>query len=255
VKILFLDESGDHNLSIIDPQYPIFVLGGVIVDEEFADGTLTEALDEFKYEVFGRTDIVLHTADITRNRNGFEAMKEEQFRDLFYSRLNELMRTMSYSVVACVIRKDDYLSRFGLAALDPYLISLDILVEIFCFDVGDVLSGGTIVAERRDPTLDRGLELAWSNLKIQGTRRIQGRVVRERLSDLRLLDKKENVAGLQLADLVVSPIGRYVLGKPTKEDWEIVRFKLRRSPMGNVENYGLVVLPTGEEKRPAPATQ
>ena len=246
VKILFLDESGDHNLTIIDPQYPIFVLGGVIVDEEYADGTLQDALDEFKSEVFGRTDIVLHTADITRNRNGFEAMKEAAFRDLFYGRLNELMRTLSYSVVACVIRKDDYLSRLGLAALDPYLISLDILVEIFCFDMGDVPRGGAIVAERRDPTLDRGLELAWSNLKIQGTRRIQGRAVRERLSELKLLDKKENVAGLQLADLVVSPIGKYVLGKPIKEDWEIVRLKLRRSLRGSVENYGLVVLPTGE---------
>ena len=246
MKILFLDESGDHNLSVIDPQYPIFVLGGVIADEEFAEGPLTDALEEFKTEVFGRTDIVLHTADITRNRNGFESMKEEAFRDHFYSRLNELMLTLSYSVVTCVIRKDDYLSRFGLAALDPYLISLDILVEIFCFDVGDVSKGGSIVAERRDPTLDRGLELAWSNLNIQGTRRIQGRAVRERLADLRLLDKKDNVAGLQLADLVVSPIGRYVLGKPTKEDWGIVRRKLRRSPRSHVENYGLVVLPTGE---------
>ena len=30
MKVLFLDESGDHNLSVIDPSYPIFVLGGVI---------------------------------------------------------------------------------------------------------------------------------------------------------------------------------------------------------------------------------
>ena len=246
MKTPFLDESGDHNLSVIDPQYPIFVLGGVIIDEDYAKGPMSDALDEFKLDVFGRTDIVLHTADITRNRNGFEAMKEESFRDRFYSRLNALMRTLSYSVVACAIRKSDYLSRFGLAALDPYLISLDVLVEIFCFDVGDVKRGGAIVAERRDPTLDRGLELAWSNLKIQGTRRIQGRVVRERLTTLSLLDKKDNVAGLQLADLVVSPIGRYVLGKPIKEDWEIVRRKLRRSPRGHVENYGLVVLPTEE---------
>ena len=29
MKVLFLDESGDHNLSVIDPQYPMFVLGGV----------------------------------------------------------------------------------------------------------------------------------------------------------------------------------------------------------------------------------
>jgi hypothetical protein len=50
-------------------------------------------------------------------------------------------------------------------------------------------------------------------------------------------------AGLQLADLVVSPIGRHVLGKPDKEDWKIVQEKFRRSPAGKIEGYGLVVLP------------
>ena len=254
MKVLFLDESGDHNLSVIDPQYPLFVLGGVIMDKEYAYGPLNDALNKFKYEMFGRTDIVLHTADITRNRNGFEAMKSGAFRNRFYERLNELMVDLTYSVVACVIRKDDYLSRYGLAALDPYLISLDILVEIFCFDVGHISKGGVIVAERRDPTLDRSLELSWSNLKIQGTRRIRGGIVEERILALKLRDKKDNIAGLQLADLVVSPVGRYVLGKPTKEDWEIVSSKLRRSPGGRVENYGLVILPS-QQKRPAPATQ
>ncbi len=53
-------------------------------------------------------------------------------------------------------------------------------------------------------------------------------------------------AWLRRVAQVVSPIGRYVLGKPTKEDWEIVRRKLRRSPRGHVENYGLVVVPAGE---------
>ncbi len=38
MKVLFLDESGDHNLSVIDPQYPMFVLGGVIVDKAYAEG-------------------------------------------------------------------------------------------------------------------------------------------------------------------------------------------------------------------------
>lgn len=90
MKILFLDESGDHNLSVIDPQYHIFVLGGVIVDEDYAAGPLNDALDEFKDEMFGCTDIVLHTADITRNCNGFEVTWDAAFRDHFYSSLNEL---------------------------------------------------------------------------------------------------------------------------------------------------------------------
>lgn len=36
MKVLFLDESGDHNLTVIDPLYPVFVLGGVIMDRDYA---------------------------------------------------------------------------------------------------------------------------------------------------------------------------------------------------------------------------
>ena len=253
-KVLFLDESGDHNLAVVDPQYPLFVLGGVIMDREYAEGQLVDALNEFKADVFGRTDIVLHTADITRNRNGFEDMQDVAFRDYFYDRINSLMRSLPYSVVSCAIRKDEYLGRYGLAAIDPYVLSLEVLVEIFCFDVGAASEGGIIVAESREPALDRGLELAWTNLKVRGTRRFQGRTVEDRISSLTLRDKRSNIAGLQLADLVVSPIGRHILGKPDKEDWEIVNGKFRRSPRGRVENYGLVVLPR-QRRRPAPATQ
>ena len=243
MKALFLDESGDHNLSVIDPNYPIFVLGGVIVDKDYAEGPLTELLNEFKREMFGSSNIILHTADITRNRNGFEAMKDPGFRSRFYAQLNELMRNLSYSVIACVIHKEEHLSRYGVAALDPYMLSLDILVERFCFDVGNVSKSGVIVTEGRDPTLDRELELAWLNLKIQGTRNLQAKVIDERILALNMRSKKDNVAGLQLADLVVSPIGRHILGKRDQEDWQIVERKFRRSSKGKVEGYGIVVLP------------
>ena len=243
MKILFLDESGDHNLAVIDPQYPLFVLGGIIVDKDYAEGAMTEAVRDFKRRLFGRDDIILHTADITRNRNGFEAMKNTAFRERFYAELNELMRSLDYQVVACAIRKDEHIARYGVAALDPYLLSLDLLVERFAFDVGNVSGGGVIVAERRDPTLDHELELAWLNLKIQGTRYQQAKDIEKRILAMNLRAKTENIVGLQLADLVVTPIGRHVLGKPSKEDFDIVRSKLRRSRTGVVEGYGLVVLP------------
>jgi hypothetical protein len=243
VKVLFLDESGDHNLSVIDPQYPIFVLGGVIVEQHYAEGELTDRLDAFKQTLFGRTDIILHTADIVRNKSGFENLKDKDFRDRFYGALNALMRDLHYSVVACAIRKDRHLSRYGVAALDPYMLSLDILVERFCFDIGNVRGGGVVVAEQRDPTLDRQLDLAWLNLKIQGTRFIQAKTIESRIAGLNLRAKSENLAGLQLADLVVTPIGRHVLGKAPKEDWAIVQGKFRRSPKGRIEGYGLVTLP------------
>jgi len=243
VKVLFLDESGDHNLAVIDPSYPLFVLGGVIVDQAYAEGPLEEAVRDFKRRLFGRDDLILHTADITRNRNGFERLKERAFREWFYEELNTLLRTLDFQVVACVIRKDDHLQRYGVAALDPYMLSLDILVERFCMELGGVNGGGVIVSERRGSTLDRELDIAWLNLKIQGTRFIQAKDIERRIVGLNQRDKSENIAGLQLADLVVTPIGRKVLGKTVKEDYRVVEEKFRRSRTGKVEGYGLVVLP------------
>lgn len=114
--------------------------------------------------------------------------------------------------------------------LDPYLLSLDVLVERFCFDIGKRAGGGVIVAEKRDPTLDGQLDLAWLNLKIQGTRFIQTNHIDERILGLNLRAKRDNISGLQLADLVVSPIGRHVLNKPDREDWRIAAEKFRCSP-------------------------
>ncbi|MBI4185016.1 MAG: DUF3800 domain-containing protein [Proteobacteria bacterium] len=253
MKVLFLDESGDHNLAVIDPQYPIFVLVGIIVDQRYAEGELTQRLNAFKREMFGAEDIVLHTSDIARNRYGFEKLIEEDFRRRFYEGLNALMRELDFRVVACVIRKEDHLARYGVAALDPYMLSLDILVERFCFDVGNVAGGGLIVAEKRDPVLNHQLELAWLNLKIQGTRYLRATDIEKRIVGLTTRRKSANLAGLQLADLVANPIGRAVLGKPTKEDYRIIEGKFRRSRAGQHLGFGLVVLP--KNQGPAPATQ
>lgn len=32
MKVFFLDESGDHSLEKFDVDYPVFVLGGIVVD-------------------------------------------------------------------------------------------------------------------------------------------------------------------------------------------------------------------------------
>jgi hypothetical protein len=239
---MFLDESGDHNLAVIDPQYPVFVLGGVIADSEYAVGEMTTQVRQFKLSVFGRDDLVLHTADIARNKNGFERLKEPDFRSYFYENLNALMSRLEYKVVACAIKKDVHAARYGIAALDPYMLSLRVLVERFCYEIGGVEHGGQIVVERRDPVLDRQLELAWTDLTIRGTDFVSPSRVRRRIDGLVMRSKQECLAGLELADLVVSPIGRFVLGRPIKEDFRIIESKFRQLGRG-YQGPGLVVLP------------
>lgn len=243
MKVLFLDESGDHSLTRIDPQYPMFVLGGIIVEQEYTFGEMTDRVKEFKQDLFGRDDIILHTADIARNKNGFERMQEPVFRQRFYKRLNNLMRSLEYKVVACAIKKGMHFQKYGLGAVDPYMYSLEVLVEQFCHEIGHSYHSGVVVAEKRDPTLDHQLDLAWLNLKISGSTSLKASQIEYRIMNVASHPKSRNIAGLQLADLVATPIGRFVMGKPTKEDFTIIESKFRRRWDGEYRGYGLIVLP------------
>ena len=120
---LFIDESGDHNLMQIDEQYPLFVLIGIVIKEDYHNSTVTEKLKEFKTKHFGNENIILHTADITRNKNGFEKLKDTSFRTEFFEKLNSLIAEIDFKVIAAVIKKKDYKQRYGTRAIDPYLFS------------------------------------------------------------------------------------------------------------------------------------
>ena len=95
------------------------------------------------------------------------------------------------------------------------MLSLNVLVERFCFALADAgeAQPGVIVAERRDRTLDSALLAAWRHLLERGTSYLRPATIQGRVASLRLDDKRAGLAGLELADLVVSPIGRFVAGR------------------------------------------
>lgn len=178
-------------------------------------------------------------------------MRDPAFRAHFYRELNELIDSLRFQVIACVIKKDRHLDEYGLQALDPYVLSLGVLVERFCHEIrGD--DKGAIIAEKRDATLDNQIELQFLNLKISGTSFVPAGEVARKITSFTLRHKSDNISALQLADLVVTPIGRDVLGKDQHPDMEIIDRKFIRSGRGDKHGVGLVILPK-QKKRPAPA--
>lgn len=242
VKLLFLDESGNHQLDRINKDYPVFVLGGIILDRTYARTVVEPRLSALKLEFFGRDDIVLHTTEIVRKQNHFATLEDPVLYEQFLEALTQLMSDVEYEVIACVIKKHAYAERYGAEGLNPYHFSLGILVERFAIDIGPVTNGGLVVVERRRPDLDVALERAWQRLRNTGTPRMSAADLDDRIIDLSVKDKSLNLAGLQLADLVVSPIGRAAIGKPTRADWDVVKSKLRRRN-GTYQDHGLVILP------------
>jgi hypothetical protein len=76
------------------------------------------------------------------------------------------------------------------------------------------------------------------------------------LARLRIGEQQgRRAAGLELADVVVSPLGRLVAGMPDRLDTEIVVGKLRIGPGGSWEGAGLAVLPNEKGRGPLRSTR
>jgi len=159
------------------------------------------------------------------------------------------MGDLDYTVIACVIKKPQHVARHKDDALDPYVYSLGILVERFCKELGDDLDNGFICAEKRNPGLDRELNSAWEKLTVGGlgTAYMKSKEIDARIVGFDLKDKTPNIAGMQLADLVITPIGRKVVGTPLRQNevqWSVVESKLRRVN-GQYHGRGLIIRPKG----------
>lgn len=66
MKYLFIDESGDHNLlpDKIDPQFPMFVLTGIMFDSKEYQKFKAKLL-RLKKKLFGNEKIILHSKELT----------------------------------------------------------------------------------------------------------------------------------------------------------------------------------------------
>jgi hypothetical protein len=257
-QIMFIDESGDHNLDPkkIDSSYPIFVLTGCIFDEDYYKKTVVPAFKKLKKDFFGDSNIILHTAEMIRpsksKEKRFMKLAQKEFRVKFYDSLNKLLDQTRFALAVCVIKKHDQWEEYGISALDPYLLSFNSLLNRFTFQIQSP-EHGIIVAEKRGGALDNQLDIAWLNAKVSGTNLVRGKEIKERIENLKMFSKLENDIGLQIADLIASPIGRIVQGlkkKPGHEiDFDIIKKKL----IGKNEkdkDYGLTIFPKKAKRGP-----
>jgi hypothetical protein len=248
VKVMFLDESGNHDLNKVNPNYPVFVLGGVIVDRAHLRNTIEPELQQFKMKHFGRTDVILHTVAMGKGRGDYAFLADPTNRATFYMDLNAVLLRWDYQVVACVFELPRYVAQFtSTTPADPYRHGLEILIERFCEELGEELDAGFVCAEKRNPGLDRELMDAWQELRTNaaGTGSARSQEIDSKIIDLSLKDKRLNMAGLQLADMVVTPPGRHVAGRPPNPNqvqWTVVEKKLRRVE-GAYIGAGLTILP------------
>jgi hypothetical protein len=239
--VIYVDESGDHTLTAIDRDYPVFVLDFCIFRKDSYANVVAPQVQAFKFAHFGHDIVVLHEHEIRKQKPPFVFLKSRDKRDAFMDGLNRLIEQADFTIVAAAIHKERLTQRYA-APSNPYEMALTFCMErahAFLRDRGQHMLTTHIVVERRGKREDDELELAFRRI------RDGANFVGEMPGfEIIFADKKTNSAGLQLADLTARPIGRHVLdpAQPNRA-WEIIEPKLRRSPAGVVRGWGLKVFP------------
>ncbi len=243
MKILFLDESGDHNLTSPDPKYPLFVLAGCIMSEIYYNHSFNLRFNAFKQEMFER-NIILHYIDYTRNQNGFERMVNKPFREKFYKGLNGIIKETEFTLISSIVDKLKHKEKYKALAIDPYTLSLEIIIERFVKLLEETKEKGIIIAESRGQQLDNELNLAFLDLKIRGTRFLRPKEVVDSIEAFNIRKKEENIAGLQFVDSLVTPVGRRYCGRKNFYiDYDAIKSKFRKIECGKYKGYGLIIVP------------
>ncbi len=238
--IIYVDESGDHSLSSIDPQYPVFCLSFCVFLKKVYSAQVTPALRQLKFATFGHDMVVLHEHDIRKKKGAFSMMGKTT-RENFMSDLTTIIDQADFTLFAMVIDKRRLSARYVNPA-HPYHFSMELGLERlyrFLLNNGQADKLTYVVCESRGKKEDCELELAF--------RRIQGgnNYFRKPLPfDIIIADKKTNSEGLQLADLTARPIGISVLnpGKLNRAR-AILDGKFYRDGAGKIEGFGLKVFP------------
>lgn len=239
--IVYVDESGDHGLSHVDANYPVFVLVFCIFRKvDYADHVLS-ALQKLKFRYFGHDQIILHERDIRKRQGPFSILKDTALRQRFLVDTGEVIQNLPMTLIVSVIDKRILADRYE-CPNNPYALSMRFALERldwFLRQKGERERMTHVIVERRGKVEDAQLEQTFREI-CSGDNWHGRRFPFEPV----FVDKKSNSSGLQVADLIARPAGMAYL-RPDQQNtaWDIAKTKLYRGASGSEIGSGWKVFP------------
>lgn len=250
--IVYVDESGDHGMQNVDPNYPIFVLAFCIFYKRHYSEKVVPALEKFKFNKFGHDIIILHERDIRKETGSFKFGNSAE-KAGFISDLTSIIDRSNFILVACVIDKRR-LDQKDVDDNNPYNLALGFCLETlheFLVEKNQDGKRTFVVFEARGKKEDKDLELEFRRI-CDGANAMGDQLPFEII----FADKKANSSGLQLADLVARPIGMNFL-RPDQPNraFDVLTRKFfcsggRENVGQGYEDWGLKVFPPQESEKP-----
>lgn len=223
--IAFFDECGDHSLTKIDKDFPLFLLCTVVVEREVYARQVIPALAEFKLRYFAHEGINLHSREIRKAEGPFSILQNATVRQAFLSEMSAVMAALPFTLFVTAINKPAYAKRYGDNAKNPYDVALEYSFErILHFLEGLGESALPVIAEARGRQEDDALRASFYGLMTKGTYYNSAERFQKLVCPLSFRRKQDNICGIQLADLCAYPTARHLL-KPDAENqaFEVVK--------------------------------
>ena len=256
--VVYVDESGDHSLASIDRDYPVFVLALCVFHKRHYAEKIIPAVEKLKFNYFGHDSVVLHEHEIRKQKGDFAFLSHLPTRQQFVAQLSSIMVASNFVLIACVVDKPS-LSRSAGADSNPYHLALgqclEALREFLAEKAQDHLKTHVVV-ECRGKKEDAELELEFRRI-CDGANAGNHALP----FDIVFADKKTNLAGLQLADLVARPIGlSHVRPGQANQAFEALKPKFfcdggRENVGVGYDNVGLMIYPPQKAKSPGEPTE
>jgi hypothetical protein len=210
--IAFFDECGDHSLSKIDKDFPLFLLCTVIVEREAYAHQVIPAMAAFKLRYFAHEGINLHSREIRKADGPFSILQNETVRKSFLPELSALIATLPFTLFITAIHKQAYAQRYGNGAKNPYDVALEYSFErVLHFMEEHKESQLPVIAEARGQQEDDALRASFHRLMTQGTYYNKAERFQKLVCPISFRRKQDNIAGIQVADLCAHPTARHLL--------------------------------------------
>jgi len=241
----FLDETGDHGLSYVDKNFPLFLLCGCLFRADELDNVKAQ-IDTFKRKYFKTTEVILHSREIRKCEGSFQILFDLKLKAEFYKDLNKILEGAACKIIAAGIDKEEHIKKYGKGAKDPYSLSLSFTIErlIFCLDSLDKKGVVEVKVEPRGKKEDQMLLSHFNSILDLGTFYISPGRLKEKIINFKFHSKRENIVGLQIADLCAYPLARHLLNPEEPYiPFKIIEKKIYCNKSGEYDGWGLKLFP------------
>jgi len=256
---LYIDESGDHVYRQTQELSHRFLalMGCWFCNPDYL--RFHEALETLKSDHLPHhpdDPVTLHREDMINARRAFKVLRDEERRKAFNADLLRVIDQARFKMVAVVIDKQALQTAYGDAAAHPYHLGLGFLLQRYVGYLNHINRIGDVMAEVRGAREDRLLAESYTRIYERGAWKVRASSFQAALSSrqLKLKDKRANIAGLQLADVLAHPVKQWVLyeyGLLERDTttfghqlMEIAQSKFNRHLYdGRIEGYGFVLFP------------